>query len=155
MISTLGNHTTLEMGNRYFTPIKNNQNSEPLILSSEIDPHGYMAKAAAGRYVHCEENVVRYYTKEKINKNHYRYFFYFYFFTEKVLTLELLISFIETNPSHFRVGDIVEVEVSFLLVPFGPIRDGYFKSSMVLRGIALLDETVTQVSHNLILRFIV
>jgi hypothetical protein len=75
IISKLGNYTTLEMGNRYFTPIRDNQYNESLKLSSEIDPYGYMAKAAAGRYIHCDDNVVRYYIKEKCNEGHYRYFF--------------------------------------------------------------------------------
>jgi hypothetical protein len=73
MISSQGPHSTLEVANRYFTPNNVRSRMEPHTLSTEIDPHGYMANAAKDKYVHCEENVVRYYTTEKIDEDNYRY----------------------------------------------------------------------------------
>jgi len=40
------------------------------------------------------------------------------------------------------VGDIVELQVSFIMVP---LRDNKFKATMVLRSILVLDRTYTQV----------
>ena len=42
----------------------------------------------------------------------------------------------------FQVGDIVEVQVSFAVLP---LREGKMKSSMILRSITLLDGSQTQV----------
>ena len=46
------------------------------------------------------------------------------------------------KPVIFGVGDIVEVQASFMAVP---LKQGKFKSMMVLRGIMLVDGTFTQV----------
>ena len=43
----------------------------------------------------------------------------------------------------FQVGDIVEVQVSFAVLP---LRDGKLKTSMILRAITLLDGSQTQVT---------
>ena len=42
----------------------------------------------------------------------------------------------------FGVGDIVELQALFMAVP---LKQGKFKSVMVLRGITLIDGTFTQV----------
>lgn len=46
------------------------------------------------------------------------------------------------NPQIFRVGDIVEAQVSFIAVP---LKDKKYKMITVLRSIALLDSTFSQV----------
>jgi len=46
------------------------------------------------------------------------------------------------NPQIFRVGDIVEAQVSFIAVP---LTDNKHKMIIVLRSIALLDTTFSQV----------
>lgn len=46
------------------------------------------------------------------------------------------------NPQIFRVGDIVEAQVSFIAVP---LKDNKYKMIVVLRSIALLDATFSQV----------
>ena len=51
--------------------------------------------------------------------------------------------FIATAPVTFQVGDIVEAQVSFAVVP---LREGKMKTSMILRSITLLDGTQTQAS---------
>ena len=46
------------------------------------------------------------------------------------------------NPQIFRVGDIVEAQVSFIAVP---LKDKKHKMIVVLWSIALLDATFSQV----------
>lgn len=46
------------------------------------------------------------------------------------------------NPQIFRVGDIVEAQVSFIAAP---LKDNKHKMIIVLRSIALLDPTFSQV----------
>jgi hypothetical protein len=48
------------------------------------------------------------------------------------------------SPAAFREGDIVDAEVTFMLVP---IRNDLHKLVAVLRSLTLLDATYTQVSQ--------
>ena len=47
-----------------------------------------------------------------------------------------------TKPQTFQIGDIVEVQASFIAVP---IRDNKWKINMILRSISLFDGSFTQV----------
>jgi hypothetical protein len=51
--------------------------------------------------------------------------------------------FSETDPMQFRVGDIVEVQMTIVAVP---IQKNKFKVVTQLRTVALLDGTFTDVS---------
>lgn len=51
--------------------------------------------------------------------------------------------FFEVDPIRFRVGDIVEVQITVVAVP---IRSNKFKMITQLRCLALLDGTFTDVS---------
>ena len=55
----------------------------------------------------------------------------------------LCLSFKEAGPQIFQEGDIVELQVSFIVVP---VRDQKFRMSIVLRGVTLLEGIFTQVS---------
>jgi len=57
--------------------------------------------------------------------------------------LLLFFSMSEVEPIIFRIGDIVEVELSMLLVPTSNQR---YKTMLKLRGIAVLDTKYTDVS---------
>jgi hypothetical protein len=46
------------------------------------------------------------------------------------------------NPQIFRIGDIVEAQVSFIVVP---LKNDKYKMMVVLRSIALLDTYFSQV----------
>jgi hypothetical protein len=52
--------------------------------------------------------------------------------------------FLPTGPQTFQEGDIVELQLSFILIP---LRDQKSKMSVVLRSISLLDGQFTQVSQ--------
>jgi hypothetical protein len=49
----------------------------------------------------------------------------------------------KTKPASFRVGDIVEAQVSFVVVP---LKDNKYKMVITLRALAILNASVTQVS---------
>jgi hypothetical protein len=53
-----------------------------------------------------------------------------------------LCRFIPTKPITFSTGDIVEVQVSFALLP---LREKKYKLSLILRSLTLFDATYTQV----------
>ena len=46
------------------------------------------------------------------------------------------------NPQIFRIGDIVEAQISFIAAP---VKNNKYKFIVVLRSIALLDPTFSQV----------
>jgi hypothetical protein len=50
------------------------------------------------------------------------------------------------NPQTFRVGDVVEAQVSFIAAP---LKDNKHKMIVVLRSIALLNATFSQVRTNI------
>ena len=53
----------IDVANRHFTPRGSANSEEIQPLTSEVDPHGYLAKAAGSTYVHTEENKVYYFEK--------------------------------------------------------------------------------------------
>ena len=53
------------------------------------------------------------------------------------------IRFKDSRPHIFRIGDIVEVQVSFVVVPQ---KDGKKKMMPILRSLALLDASFTKVN---------
>jgi hypothetical protein len=52
----------------------------------------------------------------------------------------------KVNPQAFRIGDIVEAQVSFVVVP---LKSEGTKMLIVLRSVALLDSAFTQVTAQL------
>ena len=63
--STYEEFQAIDIANRYFTPRGGAVLEEIWSLTTEVDPNGYLAKAAGSTYVHTEENKVYYY--ERIN----------------------------------------------------------------------------------------
>ncbi|KIM38065.1 hypothetical protein M413DRAFT_76431 [Hebeloma cylindrosporum] len=115
-------YMSIDMGNRYFTPRRDAPLATETPFSADVDPHGYLMNAAGTTLIHMEENEVYYY--ERIleeNGTDYR--------------------FVTTKPIMFCNGDIVEVQVSFALLP---LREKKFKLSLILRSISLLDATYSQ-----------
>jgi hypothetical protein len=51
--------------------------------------------------------------------------------------------YVPTDPAKFRVGDIVEAQLSFVLFPMLERR---WKFGLVLRSLALIDSTYSHVS---------
>ncbi|KAF8802300.1 hypothetical protein BYT27DRAFT_7261397 [Phlegmacium glaucopus] len=111
----------LDTSNRYFTPKDGKSDIEDLPLGDEVDPHGFLVKAAGGAYVHTGDNKVCYY-KKVVSKGGEPLFYL-------------------TTPQTFQEGDIVEIQVSFIVIP---LRDQKSRMSVVLQTISLLDGQFTQ-----------
>jgi len=56
-------HAALDASNRYFTPMNNAGDGENLPLGIDVDPLGFLAKAAGTDFVHTEDNRVYYYER--------------------------------------------------------------------------------------------
>jgi hypothetical protein len=61
--STYEDFPAIDVANRYFTPRSGADSKEIQSLTTEVDPNGYLAKAAGATYVHTEENKVYYFEK--------------------------------------------------------------------------------------------
>jgi hypothetical protein len=51
----------LDTSNRYFSLRKESNRDDECLITHEIDPKGYLRKAAGTTYIHTEENRVHYY----------------------------------------------------------------------------------------------
>ncbi|KAM6489121.1 hypothetical protein JOM56_010309 [Amanita muscaria] len=117
-----GEHSSFESSNRYFTTTKDAPASDKQMpFTSEVDPHGILSGLANYVYLHCESNVVQYFERKVSPTGEARY--------------------THIPPVRFQVGDIVEAQVSLMLVP---IRGDQYQMVSVLRGLTLLDNSFTQ-----------
>ena len=110
-------------------------------LSADIDPYGYLAKAAGTTLCYTEENAVLYFKQQGTNEDDYK-FSNSYHKKSWYHSRTFLHRYILVKPVIFGVGDIIEVHASFMAIP---LKQGKFKTTMVQRGITLLDGTFTQV----------
>ena len=72
IITSYKEMSALELSNRYFTPRKDIAEADELILSADIDPYGYLAKAAGTALCHTEENAVLYFERQGSNDDNYK-----------------------------------------------------------------------------------
>ena len=133
-------HPVVDIANRYFSDKRHVQSEDIIELPRDIDPRGVLKKAAAGQYVYTSENEVKYFRKVKVEEE-----------VKCVLCLLIFIKYryATVPPMEFRVGDAVEVQLSFVGIT---ISGGKYKILLVLRAITLLDTTLSKVS--LIIHFI-
>jgi hypothetical protein len=54
----------LDMSNRYFTPKKDAGGMEHIPFDRLVDPCGILEEMALSGYIHGEENIVQYFTRE-------------------------------------------------------------------------------------------
>ncbi|KIM35729.1 hypothetical protein M413DRAFT_32286 [Hebeloma cylindrosporum] len=122
-IGRFEDHRCIDTSNRYFTSRRQGTSGPKEIpLKPDVDPHGYLMAAAGTALYHSEENEVYYYERVvKDDGDDYR--------------------FIPTKPITFRQGDIVEVQVTFALLP---LRDNKYKLSLILRSVSLLEAKYSQ-----------
>lgn len=66
------NYTTVQLSNRYFTS-KQEALEDQVAFSPDVDPEGLLALAAGNRYIHTDNNIVRYYTYTQDPKGHSRF----------------------------------------------------------------------------------
>jgi hypothetical protein len=62
--SNFRGHYALGISNRYFTPIKDAKDMAHIPFDSVVDPRGILESMAKAGYIHSEENIVQYYTRE-------------------------------------------------------------------------------------------
>ena len=139
VLSTYEEFPAIDAANRYFTPKGIVAPNDIRPLTAEVDPRGSLSKAAGSAYVHTEDNKVYYY--EKTGKGP-RDSTYVTTKTAATIIADELSSFRAIAPQFIQVGDIVEVQVSFVGIP---LRDNKWKISTVLRSISLFDGQFTQV----------
>ncbi|KIM72994.1 hypothetical protein PILCRDRAFT_81471, partial [Piloderma croceum F 1598] len=113
-------NTAIEFRNQYFTYRHDDPHALSVPLTQNVDPTGQLATLAGPDLFHGEDNVVVYCAK-----------------------LAGSSKFKPISPCAIRVGDIIEVQMSLLLTP---IKNGRFKMIIVLRGIAILNTSFTDVS---------
>ena len=89
---------------------------------------------------YTEENAVLYFERQGSNDNNYKFSDFYH--EENYHSHTFRHRYIPVKPVIFGVGNIVEVQASFMAVP---LKQGKFKTTMVLRGITLVDGTFTQV----------
>ncbi|KIM72038.1 hypothetical protein PILCRDRAFT_82231 [Piloderma croceum F 1598] len=116
---------TVEFATRYFTSRRDDPNGTEMPFDQSTDPNGVLARLANNKkYFHGEDNKVLYYALKHVNDKSPPRFF-------------------DVDPARFRVGDIVEVQITIAAVP---IKNNKFKMISQLRCLALLDGTFTDVS---------
>ncbi|KII92316.1 hypothetical protein PLICRDRAFT_50712 [Plicaturopsis crispa FD-325 SS-3] len=112
--STFKGHPTMEIANRYFTPCGHGGATLDIIpFPYTEDPQGTLQSLTGSALKHTAENSVSYY--------------------ERVPTSNKMV---EAAPYYFRVGDIVEAQISFKVVP---LKGGKRKMLMVMRALAIMD----------------
>ena len=63
----------MHMSNRYFTPWEEATNEAEVTLTSDVDPNGILAGYAGNQFVHCEQNVVKYYHRKAVQGGAIKY----------------------------------------------------------------------------------
>ncbi|KDR65604.1 hypothetical protein GALMADRAFT_148561 [Galerina marginata CBS 339.88] len=114
--SLFDNYTAVDASNRYFTRRTDTSADQIIPFSNMVDPDGILDAAGGEHFVHTVDNRVEYYEMIQIGNEG--------------------ISYNEINPLRFRIGDIVEAQVSFISVP---MRDRRYKMLTVLRALTVLD----------------
>jgi hypothetical protein len=127
------------MGYVMGTQRKDAHMGKELLFHRDINPHGTLTRLLGSGVVHTEENNVLYY--ESVSSAHAgdaRYV------TPNICFINptTVCRYVTVKPACKSVGDIVELQVSFIMVP---LRENKFKVMMVLRSILVLDRTYTQV----------
>jgi len=73
-VSGFGEYVSIDMSNRYFTPRRDETlGATEIPFTPDVDPHGFLGKAAGSGLFHSDENVVHYYERVfKDNDEDYR-----------------------------------------------------------------------------------
>ena len=73
IITSYKGMSALQLSNRYFTPREDMAEENQLVLSTDIDPFGYLAKAAGMTLCYTDENAVQYFERQGTNNDNYRF----------------------------------------------------------------------------------
>ncbi|KIM84094.1 hypothetical protein PILCRDRAFT_68465, partial [Piloderma croceum F 1598] len=117
LLSAFKDHNAIDISNRYFTSHRQSPNTVQLPFHKLVDPDRILEGMVDRDIVHSEENDVQYFELNTKNGD----------------TRE---QYIRTDPTKFRIGDHVEVQMSFVGVP---LKGGKVQMMAVLRALTLLD----------------
>ncbi|KAF9455956.1 hypothetical protein BDZ94DRAFT_1353734, partial [Collybia nuda] len=121
---SLGEFVGIDASNRYMTPRKDVPGVEHQPFPPAVDPKGLLESMAyESEHIHTDDNQVLYFTS-RVNQDGER-------------------TFENASPQVYRSGDIVELQLSFVVIP---LRGEHYKMLTILHSIALLDGTFAQVS---------
>ncbi|KAF7970331.1 hypothetical protein HWV62_24356 [Athelia sp. TMB] len=115
---------TLNMSNRLFTKQTRDKHHEQVAMEGSIDPHGALLGLAKGDFVHMDDNVVRY--------------------LKCMLAASGNISYANAQAASFKPGDIVEAQVSLVVLPS---RNGQQTLKMILRAMTMLDDSFSKAAR--------
>ncbi|KAK0432413.1 hypothetical protein EV421DRAFT_1910923 [Armillaria borealis] len=104
------------LSNRYFRTQRDGSQHEEVTFSKDVDPVGILQRLARNDLIHTEENEVQYFKSHVDEEGKRRYQ--------------------RARPQLFRMGDIVEIQCSIIIVKGKGIKH---RMKLVLRVIALLD----------------
>ncbi|KAF8240525.1 hypothetical protein L208DRAFT_1227127, partial [Tricholoma matsutake] len=115
---------SIEASNHYFTPVRQGLALASLPFQENVDPCSVLAKmevSPGARCVHTEDNEVEYCHAFREPDGRYR--------------------FEACPPQSFRKGDIVEAQLSFIIIPIKEdlVKGKQYKMLVVLQSMALLD----------------
>jgi len=63
--SNFQGHTSIDVGNRYFTPRQQGLQDRQISFSEVVDPHDILSQAMGDDFIHTEDNDVEYYEARK------------------------------------------------------------------------------------------
>ncbi|KAK0457946.1 uncharacterized protein EV420DRAFT_1764467 [Desarmillaria tabescens] len=116
----------IELSNRYFRLRNSTNDEEGIPFSNDVDPAGILAKIVQRKWIHTEDNEVRYYRGVMDERGKKRQAFF-----EFVSSL-----YVSAKLQIFRVGDIVEAQCSMV---FLRTNEGTARMKMILRALALVN----------------
>lgn len=134
----------IDISNRYLTPAKEAGGTDETPFHKGVDPKGILQSMANGdgsiSYMHTEDNQVRYFNMHRDTEGNRKLV---YQIKDQDNSSHTFWGgrFVSCEPQMFRIGDIVQVQISFVVIP---IKGGRRKMLTVLRSIALLDGTFSK-----------
>jgi len=129
------------MSNRYLTPLKDmSALVESVPFHKGVDPRNILRDMAKNNHIHTEDNYVGYFSMHRDSNGQRRSITKLSKVDKRNSLLFWIHRFQACEPQVFRVGDIVQVQLSFVVIP---VKGGRRKMLTVLRSLALLDESFT------------
>ncbi|KAK7033687.1 hypothetical protein VNI00_012687 [Paramarasmius palmivorus] len=133
LTSFTNGYVSLEITNRYFTSKRFANEKDCLDFNNDVDPKGILSDMRGDSFVHTPDNVVEYY--------------------HRVVTEDGEQRFKKVPPSHIKIGDIVEVQLTISLYERctgkGKESNMQYMTKVVLRSVTLLDARYSEENMNL------
>lgn len=139
---TVFSDVVLESGNHYFTSRREGSNSRDLPFNFITDFNRFLDTLCSDTYFHGHDNQVMYFEAVLI-EGHLKLEHMQNLLDEAPI---LLLRYTWVSPTHLRVGDVVEAQMTLTCVP---IKQDRFKTDIHLQLIAILDTTHTKVPQML------